>query len=343
MPKKSTTTNTKSTPAPAKTEDKKATKEQTAPALIVPNTKVTITIPWETAEPAYKKARASVAKNVKISGFRKGKVPADVAEKMLGSEQIIEKALQEVLPEAYIATVKKADKKPLTQPSFQAVATEVGQEWVIEAQIAERPEIKLDGYEKTVKAAQKEADKAITEQEATIKKQIAEAEKAKKKTEESDSKEEAHQHIHTPQPLNDEQKKEIRLQKIYEALIENFKPQVPELLVRHEVEYDLEQLGRQLQAIQMSFEDYLKRRGITQEQLTQQMAMGALNRIQLVFIIDTLADTKKLAVSDAELKQYLEEKVDPQTRAQYANSTEYTSLVRQTILRQKVADSLLAI
>ena len=316
-------------------------KTTSAPALIAPNTKITITIPWEKAQPAYAKARNKIAQTVKISGFRKGKVPADVVEKMVGNTDIIEKAMEDVLPEAYIAAIKAAGKKPLTQPSFQAVSVQVGQEWVVEAQIAEKPEIKLGDYKKVVKEAKKAAESEIKAREVEI-------EKAAKKYEEEKKAgtlkvEPGHEgHDHSPKPVTAEQKKEITLQTIYQALIEEVKPQIPELLVRHEVEYDLDQLGRQLQAIQMTFEQYLQRRGISQEQLTQQMAMSALGRLQLVFIIDTVAEETKADVSDEEVTKYVEEKVDPRMKEQYATSPEYKNLVRQTILRQKIADSLLA-
>jgi trigger factor len=325
MPKKTIT------PTAQTTEKTEAKKDTPAPSLIAPNTKITITIPWEKAQPAYTKARNKVASTVKIAGFRKGKVPADVAEKMLGAEQIIEKALEELLPDAYIEAIKQADKKPLTQPSFQAVSLQVGQEWVVEAQIAERPMITLGDYKKTVAEAKKAAKKEVETREAEI----------KKATEQGEPGHEGHDH--TPKPLTDEQKKELTLQHIYQALLEAIKPQIPELLVRHEVEYDLDQLGRQLQAIQMTFEQYLQRRGVSQEILTQQMAMSALGRIQLVFVIDAIAAETKLEVSDVEVTKYIDEKVDPSVKAQYGTSPEYTNMLRQTLLRQKVADSLLAI
>ncbi len=334
MPKKTTPIATKTT---EKSSEKaktavaenaaKSTEKKSVPSVIAPNTKLTVTIPWEKAEPAYKKARTQVAQTLKVSGFRKGKVPADVAEKMMGPSDIIEKALEFILPDAYIETVKAANKRPLTQPSFQAVSLEVGKEWVIEAQIAEKPEIKLGDFKKIVKEAKIQAKKDVEKQAEEIKKHN----------------EEHKDHDHGPKELTEEQKKEITLQRIYQNLIEAIKPQIPELLVRHEVEYDIEQLGRQLQSIQMDFQQYMERRQITQEELTQQMAAGALSRIQLVFIIDTLAEETKQVVTDAELETYLTEKVDPATREQHGASPDYKALVSQTMLRQKVADYLLAI
>ncbi|MBP7768436.1 hypothetical protein KA082_01190 [Candidatus Woesebacteria bacterium] len=306
-------------------DTKKSEQEASAPALIGKNTVVTITIPWATAEGAYKKAKQKVASTAKIAGFRKGKVPADVAEKMLGVGEIIEKAIEFVLPEAYKTTLEKEKKLPLTQPAFRGVRLELGSDWIIEAEIAEKPAITLGDYKKAVV----EAGKHVAEDLAA----------ASKKT---DSKEET-DGGQIPQTLTPEQEKDFKLQHIYRHLIEAIKPQVPELLVRREVEYDIEQLGQQLQSIKMPFEDYLKRRGITQDQLTQQMALSALGRLQLLFIVDALARENKLEASDADITAYIEQKVEPTIREQYIHNEEYRQMVAQTIVRQKVADQLLAI
>lgn len=318
----------------AKQPEKEVTPEQAAPSLIAENTVITVTIPWEKAAPAYQKARAKVAQTAKIPGFRKGKVPADVAEKLIGSEEIIEKAMEFVLPEAYIEQIKKEQKVPLTQPVFQGVKVEVGSDWVVEAHIAEKPEVVLGEYKKSVTEARKHVAEELTKRE----KEAAAAQKA-----EGDKKSEQASATPSPKPLTDEQKKEFTLQHVYQHLIEAVKPRIAELLVRREVEYDLEQLSRQLQALNMTFAQYLERRQVTQEMLTQQMAMAALGRLQLLFIMDAIAEDQKIAVDDAEVETYLKEKVEPSVREQYGSSEEYKRLLKQTIMRQKVADQLLAL
>lgn len=325
MPKKTSTT-------PEKTPKAHDHADHAAPSLIAKNTVITITIPWKTAEPAYKKARAQVAGTVKIAGFRKGKVPPDVAEKMLGTADIIEKALEQILPTAYIETVQKEKKQPLSQPAFRGVSLEVGKDWVIDAEIAEKPAVTLGDYKKTVKEARKHVEEELAKRE----KELAEKNKEPKATESDKS-------APKPQALSTEQKQEMILQHIYQHLIEDIQPQIPELLVRREVEYDIDQLGRQLQSINMTFQQYLERRSMTQENLTQQMAMGALGRLQLLFISDAIATENKLEVSDSEVEKYLEEKIDKAMREQYRDSAEYKRLLTQTILRQKVTDFLLAI
>jgi FKBP-type peptidyl-prolyl cis-trans isomerase (trigger factor) len=320
MTKKTTTTPAKEVP-----------QEEMAPSLIAENTKITITIPWEKAKPAYQKARAQFAKTVKVSGFRKGKVPADVVEKMMGTDEIIEKAIEFVLPEAYVEQIKKENKQPLTHPTFTGVSLKTDSDWVIEAQIAEKPEIVVGDYKKTVKDARKH----VTEE---LEKREKEAAKAKK-----EPKTEKNSATPAPKPLTDDQKKEFTLQHMYQHLIEVVKPRIPELLVRREVEYDLEQLARQLKALNMTFEHYLERRQITQEMLTQQMALAALGRLQLLFIMDKISQEQKFDPTPEEIEQYMTEKVEPAVRQQYAKSEEYKNMLRQTIMRQKVADYLLAL
>lgn len=301
--------------------------EKEAPSVIVPNTVVTITIPWSAAEPEYIKARAKVARTVKVPGFRQGKVPPDVAEKMAGNEKIIDTALDVLLPKFYAEAIKKEKKAPLTQPQFRGVKIEAGSDWVIAAEIAEKPEIKLGDYKKIVKEAKKHAVEKIAEEN----KAITEGNKKLKDDEK-------------PRPaVTEEQQKDFTLQHIYQHLAEETKPQVAELLVRREVEYELDQLARQLQSVNFTFQQYLERRQMTEQQLSQQMAMAAVGRLQIIFILDEIAKDNKITVSETEIDTYMNEKVEESVRKQYAQSAEYRQLVSQTLHRQKVAEQLLAI
>lgn len=301
----------------AKDLTKTPASEKEAPSLISPNTVVTITIPWSKAEPEYIKARAKVARTVKVPGFRQGKVPPDVAEKMAGNEKIIDTALDTLLPEFYAAAIKKENKAPLTQPQFRGIKIEAGSDWVIAAEIAEKPEVKLGDFKKIVKEAKKHAVEKIAEEEKAIEKPRS--------------------------AVTEEQKKEFTLQHIYQHLSEDLKPQIPELLVRREVEYDLDQLARQLQSVNFTFQQYLERRQMTEQQLSQQMAMAAVGRLQIIFILDEIAKTNKIEVSEDEVETYLKEKVEESIRTQHGKSPEYRQLITQTLLRQKVAEQLLAV
>lgn len=310
------------TQKPTNTEDtnKKPAEKTAAESPVIDNTIIKITIPWEKAEPAYHSARQSFAQTVKAPGFRKGKVPPDVAEKLMGTAKIIEKALEKVLPDIYMEKVKEEKRLPLTHPELRGVKLDIGSDWIVEAEIAERPEIKLGDYKKVVTEAKKHVRKELEEQE---KKNLAENKEAK--------------------PFTDVQKKEATLEHIYQDLVGTIKPKIQDLLVRREVEYDIQQLGRQLQAMNFTFQEYLERRKMTETELTQQMAASALGRLQIIFVLDEIAKENKLDVTDKEIDAYIEEKVEAIIRTQYAKNMEYRQMVGQTLLRQKVSDFLLAL
>src|SRR5687768_10309061 len=71
------------------------------PSAIGPNTQIKLTLTWKHIEPVYKKAVQKLAGRVKLDGFRKGKVPAHLAEAAIGIEKIRDIVFDELLPEAY--------------------------------------------------------------------------------------------------------------------------------------------------------------------------------------------------------------------------------------------------
>lgn len=306
----------------AQKSDKKPEQE-----LIGKNTVITLNIPWKEAEPAYKQALAKLSKTVKASGFRQGKVPAELAEQMIGAEKIVEEALQKVVPPVYEKTVIADKKQPVTYPEFNPVSIEPGKDWVIEAYIAERPTIKLKDYKKAVKAAIKEGNKKIAEAEK-------EHEKAHKEGKHADD------HDHN---MSDEQKNDYRLQHIYQALVRDHQPIIQELLIKHEVRADVEQLNQQLSQVKLTIEEYLKRRNMTFEQLSQEMTINALGKLQIAFMMDAVAQDANITVSDADIDAYIEEKVDKNMSDTFKKNQDYRRMLANTLLRQKISDYLLAL
>ena len=307
---------------------KKETKKTEKP-LISANTVIKLTVPAKDAQAAYDGALKKLAKTVKAAGFRKGKVPAKVAEEHLKPEAIIEEALQTVIPELYTEAIKKEDLKPLTYPEFRPVSLNKGEDWIVEAYIAQKPEINLKGYEKVAKKANQDSVKELEKQEKELEKHIKE------------SKDEKHDHSHKAPTL--EEQKNFRLQFLYRELVQALKPEIQELLVKEEAKYDLEQLSSQLKQFKIPFEKFLQQRGLTFEQLSNELAAGALARLQTAFIIDAIARDAKLTVEKADLDAAFEKVTDKKLRAQQESDPRYVDMMSQTILRQKVADHLLSI
>lgn len=311
-------------------KDKKvAAKTQTTEekSLIAKNTVVKLVIPAKVASQAYTKSLNKLAKKVSVAGFRKGMVPAKVAEENLNPESILQEALQIVIPELYTEEIKKSGLKPLTYPEFNPVSLNKNEDWIVEAHIAVRPTIDIKGYEKIAINAKKEATKDL---EKRIEEQKKHAQECK---------DDKHQHDH--KDLTDQEKDDYVLQFIYRELVTKIKPAIQELLVKEETRYDLENLANQLKQFNLPFEQFLEQRKMSFEQLSNELAAGALARLQMAFIIDEVAKTAKLTVEKADLDEAFTKITDKKLKAQQESDPRYVEMMSQTILRQKVADHLL--
>lgn len=254
-------------------------------SLIADNTTITVTLAWKKVEEAYQKQLAKFAKNLKTDGFRKGKVPLTLAEKMIDQTKLIQATLEEVFPPAYGKAIEEGKYNPLTQPDVQPKSLEKGQDWVVEAQFAQAPQVKVDGYKKIVDAAKKEADKSWKEQE-----------KAKDETN-SDAKA-------TPtKEQSAEAEREHLLHTIFKALVSEFKPAIPELLIRDHTRQELQELEQQLKRVNATIDQFLQQRNQSFTDLTQELAAQTLGKLQLEFILRAIQDDLKVTVSDEQIKE----------------------------------------
>jgi trigger factor len=309
--------------------DTKKTAEKTEKPLIVANTIIKLTVKAKDAQAAYNKALSKLAKKVSVAGFRKGKVPAKVAEETLNPETVIQEALQIVIPELYTKELEKSGLKPLTYPEFNPVSLEKGKDWVVEAYIAQRPTINLKGYEKIAVKAQKDAQKAIAQQIKDAKKHAEECKDDK--------------HKHGATEPTDQERKDYITQFIYRELVTGLKPEIQELLIKEETKFDLENLSKQLKQYNITFEKFLEQRKMTFEQLSNDLAASALARLQTAFVIDEIAKTAKLTVEKSDIETAFEKVTDEKLKKQQQSDPRYIEMMSQTILRQKVADHLLSV
>ena len=80
--------------------------------------KITFDVDHATFEAAINKVYKKSVKNITIPGFRKGKAPRAIVEKMYGKEVFYEDAINEVIPAAYTEAVADFDKVIVSQPEF---------------------------------------------------------------------------------------------------------------------------------------------------------------------------------------------------------------------------------
>ena len=112
---------------------------------------LTITVPAEGFEEAMKKAYKDMASKIKVPGFRPGKVPMQVVEKMYGPEVFYEDAANNLIMPQYIDAVREAVEadpffQPIARPEFDIVQIEKGKEFIFKAVVDTKQQVALGEY-----------------------------------------------------------------------------------------------------------------------------------------------------------------------------------------------------
>lgn len=87
-----------------------------------------------------------VKKSLNVPGFRKGRVPRQIFNKMYGEEALYQDALNALLPEAYANAVSESKIKPVSQPEIDVESMEKDSAWVLSAKVTVEPEVELGEY-----------------------------------------------------------------------------------------------------------------------------------------------------------------------------------------------------
>lgn len=108
--------------------------------------KLTITVDAATLDKAmnvaYNKAKGRIA----IPGFRKGKAPRKMIEKLYGKGVFLEDAVNSLIPEEYNNALAECELQVTSQPEIEVVEVEPGKDLVFTATVAVRPEVTLGQY-----------------------------------------------------------------------------------------------------------------------------------------------------------------------------------------------------
>ena len=108
--------------------------------------KLTVELPFDELQPSFDKAYASIAKQVSVPGFRKGKVPAWVIEQRFGRGAVLEEAINDAVPKAYEDALREKEIVPVGRPEVDVTEIEDGEKVTFTAEVDIRPEFELPDY-----------------------------------------------------------------------------------------------------------------------------------------------------------------------------------------------------
>lgn len=132
--------------------------------------KLTIEVSAAEFEKALEDAFLKNKNKISVPGFRKGKVPRQMVEKMYGPEIFYEDAANALIPDAYSKALDECEEDIVSSPEIDVTQIEKGKSFIFTATVALKPEVKLGKY-KGVKVEATEVTVTDEEVDAKIEKE----------------------------------------------------------------------------------------------------------------------------------------------------------------------------
>ena len=108
--------------------------------------KLTVDVPLEEVDTAYKRAVRRVSDKVNIPGFRRGRAPQALVERHAGVESVFREALDRLVPEAYAEAVNQTEIQPVGNPELELLQAEKDQAVSFAATVPVKPEVDTGDY-----------------------------------------------------------------------------------------------------------------------------------------------------------------------------------------------------
>ncbi len=116
----------------------KSTAENLSPTRV----RLSVEVPFEEVKPSLDAAYKKIGAQIRVPGFRPGKVPARIIDQRVGRAAVLEEALNEVVPQTYVEAAREHELKTLGQPDIE-VTRQDDEALSFTAEVDVRPEITL--------------------------------------------------------------------------------------------------------------------------------------------------------------------------------------------------------
>lgn len=132
--------------------------------------KLTIEVSAEEFDQAINEAYKKMKNRIQVPGFRKGKAPRKMVEKVYGPEVFYEDAANIVIPKAYDENIRDLEETIVSRPSIDVTQIELGKPFIFTAEVALKPEVTLGEYKElevdkeTVEVTDEEIDAEINKE-----------------------------------------------------------------------------------------------------------------------------------------------------------------------------------
>jgi trigger factor len=105
--------------------------------------RLSVEVSFEELKPSLDKAYREVSRQVRIPGFRPGRVPPPVIDRRIGRAAVLTEAVNDALPDFYSKAVREAEVRTLGQPDVKITQLDDGKDFTFTAEVEVRPKFEL--------------------------------------------------------------------------------------------------------------------------------------------------------------------------------------------------------
>lgn len=316
------------------------------------------TIPAEDFEKFRAGATKHVAEHVKLPGFRPGHVPESMLATTMGEMPILEEMAERALDEYYPKILREQKIDAIGRPAITITKLAVNNPFGFKIQIAVLPEITLPDYKKIAAGNSKIEPAVVTDEDVEkvitdIRKQHATPkpdtegevedlplldEALLKSLGDFKTIDELKEKIKENLGKEKEQRaREMHRMKILKGITEKTSVELPDILVRSELERMISQFKHDVSQMGIKFEDYLKHVKKTEEDIRKEWEKDAENKAKSQLILSKIAQVEKLTPDETVVTEQVKQLMEHYADADELNTRAYVTMV---LTNEKVFDFL---
>lgn len=326
----------------------------------LPKSEIEITgsLPAEDFEKFRAGAIKHVGEHAKLPGFRPGHVPANVLATTIGEMPILEEMAERALDEHYPAILRENKIDAIGRPTITITKLAVNNPFGFKIQVAVLPEITLPDYKKITGEKTKITPAEVTDEDiekviTDIRKQHATPkpdaegevedlplldEALLKSLGDFKTVDELKEKIKENLTKEKEQRaREMRRMEILKSVTEKTEMELPDILVRSELERMLSQFKYDVSQMGIKFEDYLKHVKKTEEEIRKEWEKDAENKAKGQLVLSKIAQVEKLTPDETVVTEQVKQLMEHYADADELNTTAYVKMV---LTNEKVFDFL---
>ena len=253
----------------------------------------------ETFKAAVNNAFKREGKKYAIPGFRKGKAPRHMIEKMYGSDIFHYDAVNDLFPEAYEAAVKEAKIDVVGRPDPEVVSMSEADGVVLKVKVAVKPE----EYQ-AEELAGKDATFKIKLHEVKYKELPALDDDFAKDVSEYDTLDELKDSIRNNIKTNLDKQAEQKVENdLMDQVIANMKADIPDAMVDSRIDELVQDFEYRISQQGLKLADYLKYMGMNIEQFRAQFKEQADKQVKMRLAMEAIVAKEGITASDEEFEE----------------------------------------